>query len=82
MIDEDEVEDRAANWAVIAQAEGVLAARRGITVVEAARALRVDTDSSGRRLSEVARNIVTPAPPRSSGPGTPPDRGGDGRAGG
>lgn len=51
-------EDRVRNWAVIAQAEGVLSGRYTISLREAAQLLALDAQSSGRLASEVARELL------------------------
>jgi hypothetical protein len=56
--DEDEGGDRVGHWAVIAQAEGVLAARYGITVAGAAQVLIRDARSIERPIHEVARAVL------------------------
>ncbi|HEY2222972.1 ANTAR domain-containing protein [Actinomycetospora sp.] len=43
---------------VVHQAEGILRARRGITIDEAVRALRAETDAAGLSVIEVAHRIV------------------------
>lgn len=58
MVDNDDADDRIRHWAVIAQAEGVLAARHGLTVDEAAELLKLDAKTLGRPLSKIARRII------------------------
>lgn len=54
-----DADDRAENWAVIAQAEGILSARYNITVFEAAQLLTLDAVSSQRPVSQIARDVRT-----------------------
>jgi AmiR/NasT family two-component response regulator len=55
---DDDVDDRALNFELIAQAEGMLSVRRGIAVGEAALELRAEAAALGRSLSSVARDVV------------------------
>ncbi|HEY2222974.1 ANTAR domain-containing protein, partial [Actinomycetospora sp.] len=47
---------------VVHQAEGILRARRGVTIDEAARALRAEAGAAGLSVVEVARQIVMSLP--------------------
>lgn len=55
----EDCDDRAENWAVIAQAEGILSARYNITIFEAAQLLTLDAVSSQRPVSQIARGVRT-----------------------
>ena len=58
MIDNGDFGDRVRHSAVIAQAEGFLAGRHGLTVEEAAYLLKIEATTLGRPLSELAKNII------------------------
>jgi AmiR/NasT family two-component response regulator len=67
----DDEEDRALNFEVIAQAEGMLSVRRGIAVDEAALALRAEAAALDRPLSRVARDVVDGQRGSRNGAGAP-----------